>query len=338
MKRIVLALVAFSMVLLLPSIGAVETVSEDQVVIDTPINDDLFVTGGTIAINARIDGDVIAAGGTIEINAPITGDLLAVGGQVLVNDDIGGKIVAAGGMISIKGTVEKVVAAGGTIEIASSAVVEKYVFAAGGSVSNAGEIGDDLVVATQTFRNTGTVKGKVQVEKPSREDEMKAVDQMKAVFSILSILWKTGFFLLGLVFIKWFGALFNTIQKEVKESWLKKLIVGFLAILVTLVLLIILLITVVGMPFAAILAMFFVIAVMVAGIVVAYAFGEWLLKLIKVETHWIVTFALGFVLVNLFFLIPVAGFVIRVIVVSLGFGAIVYTVKNNWGKITAPAP
>ncbi|MBU7025289.1 MAG: hypothetical protein HXS40_14100, partial [Theionarchaea archaeon] len=84
MKRIVLALVALSMVLLFPSIGAVETISEDQVVIDTPINDDLFVTGGTIAINARIDGDVIAAGGTIEINAPITGDLLAVGGQVLV--------------------------------------------------------------------------------------------------------------------------------------------------------------------------------------------------------------------------------------------------------------
>lgn len=333
MKRIVLALVALSVVLLLPSISAVETISEDQVVIDTPINDDLFVTGGTITINARIDGDVIAAGGTIEINAPITGDLLAVGGQVLVNNDIGGKIVAAGGMISIKGTVEKVVAAGGTIEIASSAVVEKYVFAAGGSVSNAGEIGDDLVVSTQTFRNTGTVKGKVQVEEPpSRAGEMKAA------FSILSILWKIGFFLLGLVFIKWFGALFSTIQKEVKESWLKKLIVGFLSILVTLVLLIILLITVVGMPFAAILAMFFVMAVMVAGIVVAYAFGEWLLNLLKVKPHWIVTFALGFVLVNLFFLIPVAGFVIRVIVVSLGFGAIIYTVKNNWGKITAPAP
>ena len=335
MKKSMLALVALSVVVLLPSIGAVETISEDQVVIDTPINDDLFVTGGTISINARIDGDVIAAGGTIEVNAPITGDLLAFGGQVQVNNDVGGKVIAAGGMISIKGNVEKVVAAGGTIEIASSAVVERYVFAAGGSVSNAGEIGEDLIVSTQTFSNTGTVKGTVQVEEiPTPEEEKEA----KAAISVLGILWKTGFFLLGLVFIKWFGALFSTIQKEVKESWLKKLVLGFIAILVTCVLLIILLITVVGMPFAVLLALFFAIAMMMAGIIVAYDFGEWLLKLVKVEPHWIITFALGFILVNLLFLIPVAGFFIQIVVVSLGFGAIIYTVKNNWGTITAPAP
>ncbi|MBU7015372.1 MAG: hypothetical protein HXS52_03205 [Theionarchaea archaeon] len=333
MKKSVLALVALSLVLFLPSVGAVETVTGDQVVIDTPINDDLLVTGGTISINARIDGDVIAAGGIIDINAPITGDLIAVGGQIQVKSDIGGKIIAAGGTISVRGAVETVIAAGGAIEFTSSAVVENYVIAAAGSLSNAGEIGDDLLGSTETFENTGMVKGKVEVEKPPTPEA-----EMKTVFSFLTVLSRIGYFLLGLVFIKWFGALFGTIQKEVKESWPKKLVVGFISILVTFVLLLILLVSVVGIPVATILTMFFVMAMMVAGIIVSYAFGEWLLKLIKVEPHWIITFGLGFILVNLFFLIPIAGFFIRIIVVSLGFGAIIYTVKNNWGTISAPAP
>lgn len=343
MKKIVLACIILVALLVPASVGAVERKSGDRIVIDTPLDDDLIAFGGSVIIDAQIHGDVFIFSGEIEINAPITGDLIAFGGQITVNDDIGGKIIAAGGMIDVKGEAEKVLAAGGVITFHSTAVIEKYVFAGGGTVSNAGEVKGDFYVATETFENTGTIRGDIVKEEPAPyAEEAQAV--FSAIFNIMSILWKIGYFVLGIIFIKVFGGLFFTIQKEIKQSWLKDMGVGFLLILLTVAAFVVVLllsvffIGILLLPTALVTVMFFVMAAFVLpGIIVSYAFGEWLLKLGKVETHWAVYFAVGFIIMNLLFLIPYAGVIFRVVVASLGFGAIFYVVKNNWSTITAPA-
>lgn len=330
MNKKMLALIAL-LSILVPSVGAVEMISEDQVVIDTQIDDDLFVSGGTITIDAPINGDVFASAGIIEINAPINGDLFVAGGQISINADVAGKIIAAGGMIEIKGNVEKVMAAGGTISIGADAVVEKYVFAAGGTVNNAGTIKEDFFVATETFNNTGTVLGDIEIEEPpSREEEFMAA------FSVFSILWKLGLLILGIVLIKKFGKLFFRIEEEVRESFLKKMVLGFVFIILAAVIIVLLAITIIGAPIAILLGLFFVMALMVAGLFVSYTFGDWLLTKLKVTPNELTAFIVGFIIINLLFLIPIAGFFIQIIVVSLGFGAIFYAVKDNWETITAP--
>lgn len=331
MNKRMLALIALLFILVPSSVGAVEMISEDQVVIDTQIDDDLFVSGGTITINAPINGDVFASGGMIEINAPINGDLFAAAGQISVNADVTGKIIAVGGMIDIEGNVEKVMVAGGTISIKSGAVVEKYVFAAGGTVNNAGTIKEDFYVATETFNNTGTVLGDIEVEEPPSYEE-----EFKAAFGVFSILWKIGFLILGIILIKKFGKIFFRIEEEVRESFIKKMVLGFVFILLAVVIIFVLGITIIGAPIAVLLGLFFVMALMVAGLVVSYTFGDWLLTKLKATPSELVAFVVGFIIINLLFLIPVAGFLIQIIVVSLGFGAIFYAVKDNWETITAP--
>ncbi|KYK35939.1 MAG: hypothetical protein AYK19_01665 [Theionarchaea archaeon DG-70-1] len=332
MRKVVLACIA--VLLLLPaSVGAVEIISEDQVVISTPIDDDLFVTGGSITINAPINGDVFAAAGTIEINAPITGDLIVGCGQITINDNVKGKIIAACGTIDVKGNAEKAILAGGNITIHSAAVINDYALVAGGTVKNAGEIKGDFIVNADEFENTGKVGGELEYEEPPQFAFAEGLD---VVFTIFSILWKVGLLILGLIFIKWFGALFFAIEKEVRESTVKKTLVGFLLIIVTAIVCLLLAITIIGSPAAVILGLFFVIALLVAGLTVSYSFGDWILSLLKVKTNDFVAFILGFIILCLLFIIPYAGIVIRVVVVSLGFGAIFYTVKNSWGTITAP--
>lgn len=343
MKKIVLACIILLALLVPVSVGAVERKSGDQIVIDSPLDDDLIAFGGTVIIDAQVTGDVFAFSGDIEVNAPITGDLIAFGGQITVNDDIGGKIIAAGGMIDVRGEVEKVLAAGGVITFHSTAVVHEYVFAGGGTVSNAGEVKGDFYVATETFNNTGTIRGDIVTEEPpAYAEEMETF--FTAIISVMGILWKIGYFILGIIFIKVFGGLFFAIQDEMKQSWLKDMGVGFLLILLTVaaflavLLLSVFFIGILLLPTALVAMMFFVMAaLLLPGIIVSYAFGEWLLKLGKVETHWAVYFAVGFIIMNLLFLIPYAGIIFRVVVASLGFGAIFYVVKNNWSTITATA-
>ncbi|RLG33608.1 hypothetical protein DRN80_04460 [Methanosarcinales archaeon] len=82
MKRLIFISLLLILLLLLPHVHALQMLSDDQVSIDSPIDDDVFATGGIVTINAPVNGDVFVAGGQI---------------QILVNSDIKGKIVAAGG-------------------------------------------------------------------------------------------------------------------------------------------------------------------------------------------------------------------------------------------------
>ncbi len=72
MKRLII--IFLMLILLLPNVQALKMLSGDQVSVDSPIDDDVFVSGGTVTLNAPVASAVIA-GGTIIINAPISGDV-----------------------------------------------------------------------------------------------------------------------------------------------------------------------------------------------------------------------------------------------------------------------
>ena len=139
MKRLIFIslLLILLLLLLLPHVHALQMLSDDQVSIDSPIDDDVFATGGIVTINAPVTSAVIA-GGTVTINAPVNGDVFVAGGQILVNSDIKGKIVAAGGAIDLRGAAENAVIAGGDIDIYSTTVINRDAVITGGNVSNAG--------------------------------------------------------------------------------------------------------------------------------------------------------------------------------------------------------
>ncbi len=332
MKKIGIVCVVLLALLLPTSVGAVEFRKDSQVTIDTQIDDDLIVSGGTVIINAPVNGDVFAVAGTIEVNAPVGGDLIAAGAQITVTSTVKGKIIAGGGTIDLKGTAEKILVFGGAITLHSTAVVERYAVVSGGTAINAGTIREDLIVSTGRFQNTGSY-GKLTLIEPTPAEGIEA---LLTFVLILSILVKIGYLILGLIFVKYFSGLFFRIEKEVRESTVKKIVMGFIFIIVTALVVLVLGITLVGIPFAAVVALLFMIALMVAGLFVSYSLGNWVLTLIKVKTGDMMTFVVGFVILNVLFAVPYVGIIFRIVAVSLGFGAIHYAVRANWKSITVP--
>jgi hypothetical protein len=310
---------------------AEEIISRGEVVIDYPLSEDLIVTGGTVVITAEVDGDIFAMGGTIDVDAPVTGDLIVMGGQVDIKGDIEGKIISASGNMILSGSAQKIIMAGGSINIRSGSVIQNYAILAGGGVTNAGRIKGNLYVRTSDFSNTGIVEGNLNLEETDWTEFNRAT-------TFYNLLIKLGFLVFGLVMLRVFEPIFFTIQDEFYDSLLKKGGVGFLLGIASIFIVIFLAITGIGLPFAIFIATFSFLALMISGILVSYTLGHWLATLVSAETDEIgdsVKFIIGFIIVNLIYLVPIAGFFTRIIIImSLGLGVTFYTVKNNWGIIT----
>jgi hypothetical protein len=315
------------LILLLPSnVGAVKMLSGDQVRVDSPIEDDVFAAGGAIDINAPVDG-VVIAGGNININAPVNGDVFVVGGQISVNSDVKGKIVAAGGNIDIKGNARNVVIAGGNVNIFSTAVISRDAVISGGSVNNAGRVNGNLTVRAENFQNTGSA-GSVEFIKS------EVSQSFQRAIGIFQILITLGFLILGIILLKLFPVQFFKVEKEIRESTLLKTVVGFVLIIVSAVIIILVAITVIGLPVAAIMAMLFIIALMLSTLFVSFTAGKKILDQFKLKTSDTWIFVLGFIILNLLFRIPYAGWLIQIVAISLGFGAVYYALRNGWQEIT----
>ncbi|RXE56542.1 hypothetical protein ABH15_07130 [Methanoculleus taiwanensis] len=307
---------------LLPAVSdAFVFISDDQAVIATPIDDDVIASGGTILVNAPVRS-LIATGGSIIVNAPVAGDVIAAGGTIIVGADVDGKVLAAGGSIGINGTVENVFLTGGTVVLGSSATVLRDAVISAGSVTNAGTVVRNLSVSAGTFENPGTA-GAITYEQQGGPD-------MPGGFGLLSLLVTVGFLFLGVILIQIFPEEFAHVVREVVTNPIIKTIVGFFGVIISTLILLVIAITVIGLPIAAVLGMFFLVAVLLSSLFVAFALGDVVVSRLRWKTGVTAIFVLGFVLLQISYLIPVLGWLVQVGAVSLGYGAFLYALRDAW--------
>ncbi|MDD1708685.1 MAG: PAM68 family protein, partial [Methanoregulaceae archaeon] len=112
-----------------------------------------------------------------------------------------------------------------------------------------------------------------------------------------------------------------------------KTIAGFFAIIVALVVLVLISITIVLLPVALLLWMAFFAGLLLSTLFVSLALGRFLAVKAKWEAPPWQMFLVGFVILNLASRIPVAGIIVLVISVSLGFAAFFSALYQNRGKI-----
>jgi len=327
-KMLIMAII---LAILIPAgVSALVTYNGGEVLIDHPVQDDVFATGGTVTIDAPV-ASLIAAGGMVNINASVIGDVIVAGGTVNIGGKIGGKVVAAGGTVNINQEVgTNAVVTGGTVTIGKSARISRDALISGGTVTNAGEVKGNLTVRAQSFTNTGTAGNlDIQLSEPRRE--------FSRISTIFGILFTIGMFILGLVLLRITPTHFLSVEEEVRTSPLLKTMVGFVSIIVSFIILILASITIVLLPITLILGMVYFIALILATLFVSLAFGRIIFRYLKKETQPLFMFIVGFIVLGLIFLIPVVGFIILVIAESLGFGAILFTIRKDWNLIRGPA-
>lgn len=333
MKLSIAIILLALIVLLSSSVQALQTFSGQVVSIDHPVSDDVFAAGNVVNINAPVNS-AVAAGGTLNINAPVKGDVFAAGGQVYINSDVGGKIVTAGGNVNLGGNIgTNLVAAGGNVNILPGKVVGRDALVSAGNMVNAGKVNGNLTVYASSFQNTGSA-GRVEFHRTENET---ARAQPSGGFNFFGVLMAIGYLILGLIMLRYIPGLFTAIDGEVKSSTILKAIIGFVSIIVSLIVIFIIAITVIGLPIAVILALLFIVSLMLTGIFVSFSLGKWIGVRANLKYGDMALFIIGFIILNILFLIPYVGGLIGLISMSLGFGAMLYAVRGRLPE-TAKVP
>lgn len=304
-------------------------ITGNSVIINAPVIGDVFVGGGTVQINANITGDVFAVGGIIEINAPITGDLISAGAQIIIKQNVTGKIIAVGGLIELQEDTTKALIAAGSITLFSTTNIEQNAYLFGGTVNNQATIEDTLIVRAATFQNSGTA----QIVDYQTSQVTQIGETLKGIFRILQIVIVAGYMILGLLILKFMPNQFLAIEEELNKSKIKNTAIGFLLLILTTIISIILAITVIGLPISILLTLTYLIVLIISPLIVSLTIGRTIVNLLKRKTSNTILFIIGFVALHLLYLIPFIGFIFVIGALSLGLGAIFYTTKKNLHKI-----
>jgi len=314
------------------------------------------LSGETITINAWVDGDVLAAGGTVIINAPVSGDLLviaeeltvnspiggsvvALGWNVRVRTDIGGRILVAGASVAVGSRAQKLVALGGTVSISVATVIEKYAYVAAVTVEHNGAVMGELRVVTNDFQGTGiagrTIQERVESQFPTWLSVIfrDITGPYADILVLLNVLLTLGFLALGIALLMVFPRQFLAIHDELLEFPIRNTVTGFLLLVGTGLMCVLFGVTLVGLPPAAILGMLLITSSMLSPFFVSLALGKKMTQAINLRVGDVLSFSLGFLILSLLSSLALVGWIVNVLAVSIGLGAIFYTTRDNWGYL-----
>ncbi len=138
--------------------AAAQFKSGENVSIDQPQEDDIYLAGELINVNKTIYGDMVASGGTIIISDSIKQDLMVAGGELTISGYVADDIRAAGGKLFIDTEVgDDVVVAGGDIRISKNSVVHGNLINFAGDLQMAGTVKGLLKASVGKMAVTGTI-------------------------------------------------------------------------------------------------------------------------------------------------------------------------------------
>lgn len=362
-KRCLLLLTAILLILLIaaPS-SAVQIKSGDMVSVPGgAAKGPLFVSGNSLIVNADVDGDVFAAGQTVVINGNVDGDVIAAANSVRVNGNVRGDIRVAASSIEVGGQINgSITGAGSNISLKEGAIVKKDVLLFGDSIELFSPIEGQAMGSAKQMHINAPIKGDVQIwdvqnlligpstvlegqlsyrsDKPAQiapEAEIGKVihlaprsklENINGGFSwFTAILWlSAGVLLWGvayLLFPAWLPRMGSLAANEPGAAlgW------GFLMLLLTPFAIFILMITVVGIPVALLLLLFYIIVLSASKLIV----GDFLARCLSHYLKWdgkmpfIIPFLIAFVTLILVSKVKILGFIVSLGTASFALGMIV---------------
>jgi hypothetical protein len=322
-KRLVLAVVIAALALALPATAMAAGPEDTKVIMGSSytlltgetLDSDLLVLGGNADLEAGslVIGSVFVLGGNINIAGEVTGDLGVLGGNV----DLASTAVVRGGVGSV----------GGNIDRASGAVIE-------GDVSP--NFGLDIDAPVPGFP-TG-------IRIPAMPNFFSVSPLISGLWFLFRVLVLAG--LAALVVMFWP----EPIQRVADAAIGQPLPAGGLGLLTVIagpVLLLVLLITILLAPLTLVGFVLGVAAVAFGWIALGYEVGRRFVEAMKAEMPEPVVAALGTLLLSLVAggigFIPCVGFLLVLVVISLGLGAVMLTRFGSQPylgavKASVPAP
>lgn len=324
-------------------------------------NGDLYASGGTVLVSGTVQGDLIVAGGTVTINGTIAEDLRVAGGTVLVNGPVNGEVTVTGGTVTFTSASRvggSVVAFGGTLNIQGN--VGGNIIGAAGTVSLDGNVGRNVTLDAGTLNipatasisgslsamvgNTASVAPEariaggrdIQMSEAMRDGEDN--QRRAGLLGALGLSFLTDFLLGSLMAIAGgslllylLPRLFTQSAEAIENVPLASAGWGLAFLLLVPILFIVLLVSVVGVPLAFIILFLWIIDLIVAPWIAAYALGRLIAG--RTDAEWLtnsfIQLIVGVVVLNFIGLVPVIGWLIKFIAMIMGMGALFIWKKSQ---------
>ncbi len=300
------------------------------------IGADAVLAGGEVNVKGNINGDARIAGGTVNIDNVIKEDALLGGGQVTIgeNGKILGQLNVGAGMLVINGVVNDggrlssdELFINGTVNGATTINAKRLVIASSavinGTLEYNGPVEAEIAEGAQvtdafTFNQTNKV---------GKESFVK--DSIPLFGCVLFSIW---FFskliwalVVGLVLILLFPKRTNIFGKNSVMNFWSNLGIGFLVAIVTPIVGIILAITVIGLPFAFILGILYLLWMIISWVLGGIVAGGIIMSLKNktnnIDINW-KNAILGIIILNVVEFVPFIGWTIGCAFFMVAFGTI----------------
>jgi hypothetical protein len=303
-----------------------------KIAIESRISQDLTLAGGEVIMSGEVGDDARLAGGNVTIATTIKDDLLVGGGNITLTDSgfVGGDLIIAGGNIVINGVINGSIRGGGGNIYINNVVrgdvellgIENVKFGPNGKV-----LGDFRYKSPSISKHVTpkTVQGEVKYT-PSRPPiDLKDVG---TTFKKI-IAWIFGIKILALLFVGlffvWICRFYMTRSAETAfENPLKSLGLGLLVLIITPIAAIIALVTLIGCPLAYILMLMWLLVLFFGKLTAISIIGMKIVR-IKDKSGFLKVygaFALGVLIYVIIGLIPIIGWVLKLLLIVIGIGAL----------------
>lgn len=329
----------------------------ENIIIQSPMKDDVYLAGSNIEISGPVEGDVIAVGSNVIISSEIKGNLRVIAKTVIIKGKIGKNVTIAGAVVTITPEAEinqSLIVAGSNVEI--NGKIGKNIYAAAINISINSEIlgsaylkidpEGSLILYPQanisgnleyTATKTAEIKGgaKIGLKEKFTQWQIEQRSPLRNRFNLIFLTWwLAGFFgalVVGLILVILFKDYTLKVQKQIDKNILLTMAKGLIYLIVAPIALIILAITIIGLPLALILGALYIILLYMVKIFVGIYIGEKAIRLFnkKLPIPLIWSMIAGLVIIYILFLLPFIGGLVKFVVVLWGLGVLLEIIKKD---------
>ncbi|MFC1906435.1 polymer-forming cytoskeletal protein [Chloroflexota bacterium] len=340
------------------TIASGEVVNDDlyfaggDIVIDGIVNGDIFAVGRSITINGKVNGGVSFGGQTATINGEITNGLRFGGQTIIVNGIIGRDLVVGCSQLSVLSTGRidgDLVFGAETAQV--NGTIEDSILGGAGKVTLTNNVGGDIALTVDRLAITSSaiIQGNLKYTSPNEAsiqsgaiisgdishlipDKPEKAEMAKGIMAgiVGAIVWKfvsyVMIFVIGIIIILIVKKRMALMQTSIQKSPWQTLGWGALILIATPIAAIIVMITVVGLPLGIISLLLWGIALYLCQIPVALLLGRLIIRQNReLDSTGIMigALALGLLILCILRLIPIIGWIVGLLVVVFGLGALI---------------